>query len=245
MRPPAHPLPPRMQNFRGPPLFTGRFPAGIALGKNISLALAVRAAIGQDEGMRFAYADPPYPGQSKRLYGDHPDYAGEVDHAELISRLVTDYPDGWALSTSATELRSILILCPADVQVAIWHVTNAEHPGGRKCHWWRVWEPVIVHGGRTDAPLIRNLTTAGRPRAGFTGAKPATFSRWVFGLLGALPGDELDDLFPGSGAVGRAWEEYRSQPWLPELEPRRKEDRRDMLRREAREARKGSALLLS
>ncbi len=26
--------------------------------------------------MRFAYADPPYPGQSKRWYGNHPDYGG-------------------------------------------------------------------------------------------------------------------------------------------------------------------------
>lgn len=32
--------------------------------------------------MRIAYADPPYPGQSK-LYRNHPDYAGEVDHAAL------------------------------------------------------------------------------------------------------------------------------------------------------------------
>jgi hypothetical protein len=50
--------------------------------------------------MRFAYADPPYPGQSKRLYGSHLDYAGEVDHADLIGRLGSGYPDGWALSTS-------------------------------------------------------------------------------------------------------------------------------------------------
>jgi hypothetical protein len=31
------------------------------------------------------------------------------------------------------------------------------------------------------------------------------FCRWLFGLLGAAPGDQLDDLFPGSGAVTRAW----------------------------------------
>ncbi|PKQ20170.1 MAG: hypothetical protein CVT66_06200 [Actinobacteria bacterium HGW-Actinobacteria-6] len=40
------------------------------------------------------------------------------------------------------------------------------------------------------------------------GAKPAVFIRWVFDLLGALPGDELVDVFPGSGGVGRAWELY-------------------------------------
>lgn len=36
--------------------------------------------------LRFAYADPPYPGLA-RYYRDHPDYAGEVDHGELLSRL--------------------------------------------------------------------------------------------------------------------------------------------------------------
>lgn len=36
---------------------------------------------------RIAYADPPYPGMSRRYYGDHPDYAGEVDHEQLIASL--------------------------------------------------------------------------------------------------------------------------------------------------------------
>ena len=40
------------------------------------------------------------------------------------------------------------------------------------------------------------------------GTKPAAVCRWVFGLLGAGPGDSLDDLFPGSGAVSRAWAAY-------------------------------------
>jgi DNA modification methylase len=43
------------------------------------------------------------------------------------------------------------------------------------------------------------------------GAKPAAFCRWVFELLGAAPGDVLEDLFPGSGAVGRAWQVYASR----------------------------------
>ena len=37
------------------------------------------------------------------------------------------------------------------------------------------------------------------------GTKPAAFCRWIFTLLGAASGDSLDDLFPGSGAVSRAW----------------------------------------
>jgi hypothetical protein len=42
------------------------------------------------------------------------------------------------------------------------------------------------------------------------GAKPAAFCYWLFDLVGALPGDGFDDIFPGSGGVGRAWERYAS-----------------------------------
>lgn len=35
---------------------------------------------GEINRLRVTVADPPYPGQSKKHYGDHPDYAGEVDH---------------------------------------------------------------------------------------------------------------------------------------------------------------------
>jgi hypothetical protein len=64
--------------------------------------------------MRVAIADPPYPGQSKRLYGDHEAYAGEVDHRELVARLMGDY-EAWALHTSASALHAVLPLCPAPV----------------------------------------------------------------------------------------------------------------------------------
>ena len=55
--------------------------------------------------MRIAFADPPYPGQSKRLYGDHPDYAGEVNHAELVADLLARFPDGW--ESTANQFRSL------------------------------------------------------------------------------------------------------------------------------------------
>ncbi|MGZ4619816.1 MAG: hypothetical protein ACXV3F_14160 [Frankiaceae bacterium] len=42
--------------------------------------------------LRLAYADPPYPGKA-RLYRDHPDFGGEVDHAALIEHLAAY--DGW------------------------------------------------------------------------------------------------------------------------------------------------------
>ena len=44
------------------------------------------------------------------------------------------------------------------------------------------------------------------------GAKPAPVCRWIFALLGACPGDTLDDLFPGSGAVSRAWAAFTRSP---------------------------------
>ena len=36
------------------------------------------------------------------------DFAGEVDHSLLVERLMTDYPDGWALSLSGKSLKTIL-----------------------------------------------------------------------------------------------------------------------------------------
>lgn len=43
---------------------------------------------GLQPGARFAYADPPYPGFA-HLYRDQSSYAGEVDHAALVSQLET------------------------------------------------------------------------------------------------------------------------------------------------------------
>ncbi|MGH3238293.1 MAG: hypothetical protein ACRDOH_34550, partial [Streptosporangiaceae bacterium] len=165
--------------------------------------------------LRLAYADPPYPGKAW-LYRDHPDYAGEVDHAGLIRRLSSEY-DGWALSTSAEALPAVLALCPPGVRVAAWHRGERATRSAWPLH---AWEPVIYHGGRQLAagPPGRDGVTARRvdsivcgPVALTTlpgrviGAKPAAVCRWIFDLLGAQPGDTLDDLFPGSGAVTRAW----------------------------------------
>jgi hypothetical protein len=169
--------------------------------------------------MRFAYADPPYPGQSADLYGDHPDYAGEVDHAELIGRLCQDYPDGWALSTSARALRMVLDLCPPDAWVAAWHKTNSPpiRTTGRRI--W-TWEPVIVQGGRQQrgtAPDVRD-SLASPQHHSFPGQKPPIFTRWIAALLGANHDDTIDDLFPGSGTVGRELATIRQQPTLAEVQ---------------------------
>jgi len=172
-------------------------------------AVGQAEAVGPGRSLRLAYADPPYPGKAWR-YRDHPDYGGEVDYAALIARLAAY--DGWALSTSAEALPAVLALCPPGVRVAAWH--RGERP--TRSRWpLHAWEPVIYFGGRQLVTGQRRAdslvcgvgpldTLPGR----VIGAKPAAVCRWIFTLLGAAPGDRLDDLFPGSGAVGRAWAAY-------------------------------------
>ena len=48
-------------------------------------------------------------------------------------------------------------------------------------------------------------------KSGRTGAKPEGFCRWMFAVLGMQPGDELVDLFPGTGAVTQAYEAWQQE----------------------------------
>jgi len=168
--------------------------------------------------MRFAYADPPYIGQAKRHYGAHADYAGEVDHAELIADLCANY-DGWALSLSMKSLPAIMRLCPPDVLTLAW-VKPIAPPMGDHRHY--SWEPVILHGGRRPTGYVKThlvlsppqYTFRPRPPEHVIGEKPEGFCRWIFDSAGLRPDDELVDLFPGSGAVGRAWTAWVTTPDL-------------------------------
>ncbi|MCC2030632.1 helix-turn-helix transcriptional regulator [Microbacterium allomyrinae] len=121
------------------------------------------APAGGHDVLRLAYADPPYPGLSKRYYGDHPDYAGEVDHRRLVEQL--DGYDGWALSTSARALKDVLALCPPGSRVAAW--VRGERPT-RSAGPLNAWEPVIYWGGRRDAS---RSTTAGEKVSRLTGVE--------------------------------------------------------------------------
>ncbi len=158
--------------------------------------------------MRFAYADPPYIGQAKRHYGDQP-LCAEVDHFELIGRMCREF-DAWALSLSSPSLKTILPMCPDGVWVMAWVKPFAVfRPNVNPAF---AWEPVIVSGGRDrerKEPTVRDWVMANiTMRRGIHGAKPAAFCRWLFDVMGALPGDEFHDLFPGSGAVTEAWAAY-------------------------------------
>ncbi len=166
---------------------------------------------------RVGYADPPYPDQAERHYGE-----AEVDHLELLQHLDTSY-DGWLLHTNSTGLASVLI------DAAVANVT-----GFRIMAWIKpfaafkknvsvayVWEPVLVKPCRKptvsrrtmvrDKPVIfrdvcgESITM----KKGLTGAKPENMCRWAFEMLGLEPYDHLVDLYRGSGAVTAAWEQWR------------------------------------
>lgn len=167
-----------------------------------------------------AYADPPYLGQGRKLYGKHHNEAHLWDdpetHRALIVRMSDEYPDGWALSCSSPSLRTLLPMCPADVRIGAWvkpfHIFKK---GVRPAY---AWEPVIYRGGRNanhPPPPKGGKATTPRDwvaanimlRTGLTGAKPPAFCSWLFDLLGLRPDDKFVDLFPGTGGVSAAWDE--------------------------------------
>jgi hypothetical protein len=164
--------------------------------------------------LTVAVADPPYPGQSKKHYGDHPDYAGEVDHRALIDRLCDEF-DGWCLNTSSTALQDVLAMCPPDVRVMAWVKPFAAFK--RNVPVAYAWEPVIVRAARKPvvggvAGIMRDFISEPiTMKRGLAGAKPEAVCWWMFEVMGAQPTDHFTDLFPGSGAVQRAWDRWASQ----------------------------------
>lgn len=172
--------------------------------------------------MKFAYADPPYIGQAKRYYSHDPKCA-EVDHKELIDRLVREYPDGWALSLSSPTLREILSYCPDDVRVAAWCKSFCAFKRGVRPAY--AWEPVIYWRGRNPSNGYRHLPPEKNGKQttpkdfivepitlqkGLVGAKPEKVCRWILQLLNAQAGDTIDDLFPGTGIMGRVAKELET-----------------------------------
>lgn len=169
--------------------------------------------------MRFAYADPPYPGCA-HLYKDHKDFAGEVNHYELVHRLLREY-DGFILHTSSTALEDVLTHFPVTeggrlsdlgVRVMAWVKPFAAFK--RNVSVAYAWEPVLVKP-------VRKPVVAGRIvmrdwisesitlKKGLCGAKPAKVCAWAFEMAGLEPGDDFTDLYPGTGAVTTAWNAWK------------------------------------
>jgi hypothetical protein len=159
---------------------------------------------------RYAYADPPYLGCCKLYDHFHGDdgrcWDDPETHRVLIDRLVSEVPDGWALSLSTPSLQTLLAMCPPDVRVGAWVKTFASfkpnvNPG-------YCWEPVIFHGGRNgrsrDELTVRDFIAEPITlKRGLTGAKPQAVCQWILDFLGYLDGDTLTDIFVGSNTMGR------------------------------------------
>jgi hypothetical protein len=169
--------------------------------------------------MKIGYADPPYIGCA-HLYRDQDDYAGEVDHAELVARLESEF-DGWVLHASATP-KSFAVLAPlvekTDARWMSWVKGFAAFK--RNVSVAYAWEPVIVKAARKPVVSKRIVMRDWIEcpitlRRGLTGAKPEKVCHWAFEMVGARPDDELHDLFPGTGAVTKAWETWQKLFLLP------------------------------
>ena len=158
--------------------------------------------------MRIAYADPPYLGYAY-YYEEHK----EVDHAELLDNLAAY--DGWALSCYSGSLRKILALpnLPDDIRIGSWVKTFVPYKTQNPVY---AWEPVIFHGGRRlkGDKVLDWVQCSVTLKTGMIGSKPEKFCFWMFLMLGARRGDELVDMFPGSGAVTKAWDKYQRQTRL-------------------------------
>lgn len=182
---------------------------------------------------RFGYADPPYLGCAKRYYGAmHPEaavYDDPAAHHELIVRLEAEFVDGWALSCHVPSLQVVLPMCPPGVRVAAWTKPFSGMRPGVRARF--AWEPVIYRTSVRwdDGPQFVDVLACDAPRnnasgpEAFVGRKPERFTAWVAAILGWQPGDEIVDLFEGSGAVRRALAklEQAHQPELFRLEAQR------------------------
>lgn len=163
--------------------------------------------------MRFAYADPPYFGCCRLYNHHHPDglcWDDITTHRRLVTRLTTF--DGWAYSLTSTSLADLLPLFPDGTRVAAWVKPFAAYKANVRIAY--TWEPVLFQPGRDrsadGAPVGRDhLAEPITLRKGLTGAKPARFCRWIADLLGYVEGDEMVDLFPGTGIMGAVLAEGR------------------------------------
>lgn len=183
-----------------------------------------RGDVCNSNGGVFAYADPPYPGQSAKHYSDHPDFAGEVDHDALLADL--DLYEGWCLHTSSVALPQILAICTRHgidgYRVASWVKPFAAFK--RNVPVAYAWEPVIIKAIRKPVVSKRCVLRdwIAEPitmRRGLAGAKPSNVVEWVLELAGVNPCDDVADLFPGTGAVTMAWKAWQRKVKLSSGEP--------------------------
>lgn len=172
--------------------------------------------------MKFAYADPPYLGCGHLYREDHPEahlWDDPETHRRLIERLQDEYPDGWAMSASVPSLITLFPMLPEQHRVCAWVKPFAVFKPNVGIAY--AWEPVVLVGGRRrtrEQRTVRDWFSCEITlQKGLVGAKPPPVIHWILDLLNVQRGDAVDDLFPGTGVVGRCVAARVGQPTLDDL----------------------------
>jgi hypothetical protein len=198
----------------------------------ITVHLTITKLMSAMSNLKLAIADPPYLGRANRWYGDgcgdgyglgradsHPEAKKWDDpkaHIELVHDLNNNF-DSWAIAMTVHSLSTYLSVIDTDsrngIRVMSWIKPAAVTSGSRVTNSW---EPVIVkiakeRRGWNSGVHIKDYLSAAPMRSGFIGAKPEAWTHWVLDAMGYTEGDELTDIFAGSGAVTHALNSYRSR----------------------------------
>ena len=190
--------------------------------------MADHSETGQSRSVRLAIADPPYPPfvgaggvkpRASRWYGDAPlsatdrpadvhvdasEWDDPARHRRLLSDLLNGY-DGFAIATTPDGIAAYGPL-PPGLRIMAWVKPNGV-PGAHRLR--SCWEPVLLYppadrrSNRGGVGMVPDVLTANKPGE-FIGAKPHAWTWWVLDALSYREGDEVDDLFPGSGRVAAA-----------------------------------------
>lgn len=171
-----------------------------------------------DFPVRLVYADPPYFGCG-HLYKDTPQAASrDYDTLEAWAALsdTLNTFDGWAVSMTSGNLHDLLPLFPG-ARIASWTKPFAAFKRNVRIAY--TWEPVLFKPGRDrsiEGALVNrdHLAEPITMKKGLTGAKPERFCRWVLDLMGFVPGDDVTDMFPGTGIFGRVADAAQASPLI-------------------------------
>jgi hypothetical protein len=110
-------------------------------------------------------------------------------------------------------------MCPDDCRVSAWVKPFAVFKPNVGVAY--AWEPIIWRGGRKrtrDQDTVRDWHSANITlQRGLTGAKPLSFCEWIMDMLNVEEGDEVVDMFPGTGAFDVARERREGRPELQDL----------------------------
>ena len=162
--------------------------------------------------MKLAYADPPYLGMGKKMYGKlHPEaeiWDVKQNHIKLMADLQLNY-DGWAMSCNPKDLKWLLPESPDDSRVAVWLKPFANwRPNYRVQYTWEavIFKPSRPKTGYKDGiesvrdHLVCNIAL----KKGLSGAKPDLFNDWILELLNYEIDDEVTDFFLGTNGIAEA-----------------------------------------